>query len=293
LYGPTEASVDVTFWPAGLGTGTSSVPIGRPVWNTRVYVLDATLQPVPPGVVGELYLAGVQLADGYLDRPGLTSGFVPEKIAGDLDFIAVHVYPESGKVDEALETLAGFAVGKPVVIEEMYPLKCSAEELGEFIDRSREIASGWIGFYWGKTPDEYRRGETIQDAIALSWLELFQEKAKAPPQKNPFIVSLQLGAGGRVGRGRQGDRGLQARLVEVLYDRRPARAVALPVAARRRGAGLSVLRADPRGCARGLGPIHHHRWRSRGSARGPYGGGAQRLDEHRPLSVQRPPHAIP
>ncbi|MET9545046.1 amino acid adenylation domain-containing protein [Streptomyces sp. NPDC006627] len=71
LYGPTEAAVDVTYFPYEGGTGLA-VPIGRPVWNTRLHVLDAFLRPVPDGVPGELYLAGVQLARGYHARPGLT-----------------------------------------------------------------------------------------------------------------------------------------------------------------------------------------------------------------------------
>src|SRR5581483_5400534 len=109
---------------------------------------------------------------------GLTSGFVPGKVADDLDFVSVHLYPKKGRVDEALKTLEGFAVGKPVLIEETFPLACSATELEEFIDGSRKHAAGWLGFYWGKTPEELRRSKEIGDVLTLGWLELFQRKAK-------------------------------------------------------------------------------------------------------------------
>ncbi|ORI16486.1 long-chain fatty acid--CoA ligase [Rhodococcus sp. 1168] len=72
LYGPTEAAVSVTSHRVSPDE-SAHVPIGRPEWNTQTYVLDTRLHPVPPGTIGELYLAGGQLARGYLGRPDLTA----------------------------------------------------------------------------------------------------------------------------------------------------------------------------------------------------------------------------
>ncbi|HEX9414351.1 MAG TPA: methyltransferase, partial [Ktedonobacterales bacterium] len=94
LYGPTEASVDVTAWtcqpkppatdesddrPRTARAAGGSVPIGRPIANTQIHLLDRRLQPVPVGVPGELYIGGIGLARGYLHRPELTAErFVPD-----------------------------------------------------------------------------------------------------------------------------------------------------------------------------------------------------------------------
>ncbi len=104
----------------------------------------------------------VGLVDWSLDRPGLRSGFVPDKIVADLDFLCVHFYPKKGEVPKAIETLRGFAVGKPVVTE-----------FGQFITESRAIASGWRT----STGAELRKSKTIGDAILLGWLEFFHREA--------------------------------------------------------------------------------------------------------------------
>jgi hypothetical protein len=128
------------------------------------------------------HLVTVGLVDWSLDRKGLTSGFVPEKVAEKLDFVSVHLYPEAGKLDEAAKTLRGFAIGKPVVVEETFPLKCSPKELDEFVGRSDKDAAGWVSFFWGKPPEDLRQSKELGDALLLQWLELFEKRARTLPK---------------------------------------------------------------------------------------------------------------
>jgi amino acid adenylation domain-containing protein/non-ribosomal peptide synthase protein (TIGR01720 family) len=79
LYGPTETTIDATYYDCCLGTPGTVASIGRPVANTRCYVLDARGEPVPVGVPGELYLGGVQVGRGYVCQPALTAErFLPD-----------------------------------------------------------------------------------------------------------------------------------------------------------------------------------------------------------------------
>lgn len=106
---------------------------------------------------------------GLLPFPQGT-GFDAAALARHLDFIAVHYYPKSAKPDEQLEFLKRFAVGKPLVVEETFPLGCTPDELLRFMERAKPFVNGWISFYWGQTPDELSATGKVGDAMQAQWL---------------------------------------------------------------------------------------------------------------------------
>ena len=120
------------------------------------------------------------------DRTTLvTMGLLPfpgayRTAADSLDFVSPHLYPKTGKVSDEIRLLGQFAWSKPIVIGETFPLTCSADELREFLLRSRPSAHGWIGHWPDESPAQLaalkQSGKaTIKQAIWLSWVELFRE----------------------------------------------------------------------------------------------------------------------
>jgi hypothetical protein len=105
--------------------------------------------------------------------PGAKSAFRDADVSAPLDFLCVHYYPRTGKLDDDLAILKLYNIGKPLVIEEIFPLHADVETTEQFIRRSRTDANGWISFYWGKTPDEYDKEPGIKAALTGSWLRHF------------------------------------------------------------------------------------------------------------------------
>lgn len=126
------------------------------------------------------HLVTVGLVDWSLDRPGLTSGFIPRRACQALDFLAVHLYPEKGKGAEAIATLQLFQeLGKPVLVEETFPLKVTGSEFVAFLDACDQAECGVLGFFWGQIPEELTPPKSIADAILREWLQTFAQRAGA------------------------------------------------------------------------------------------------------------------
>ena len=117
----------------------------------------------------------------WVEGWGHLFGFIPKDVAPHVDFLSIHLYPESKKpanVRKALSECAGH--GKPVVIEETFPLSCTPGELEAFLKESRSIARGWVWHYDGFTPEEYdaraaQGKRTLQDTVWQAALRLFMK----------------------------------------------------------------------------------------------------------------------
>ncbi|ENT6812304.1 enterobactin non-ribosomal peptide synthetase EntF [Enterobacter kobei] len=200
LYGPTEAAVDVSWYPAFgpelAAVEGNSVPIGFPVWNTGLRILDALMRPVPFGVAGDLYLTGIQLAQGYLGRPDLTaSRFIADPFAP-----GERMY-RTGDVARWLDNGAVEYLGRS---DDQLKIRGQRIELGE-IDRAmlslpdvaQAVAHACVFNQAAATGGDAR--QLVGYVVSESGLPLDRDalleslKAQLPPHMVP-VVLLQLSA---------------------------------------------------------------------------------------------------
>lgn len=211
LYGPTEAAVDVSWYPAFgpelAAVQGNSVPIGFPVWNTGLRILDAMMRPVPFGVAGDLYLTGIQLAQGYLGRPDLTaSRFIADPYAP-----GERMY-RTGDVARWLDNGAVEYLGRS---DDQLKIRGQRIELGE-IDRAllslpdvaQAVAHACVFNQAAATGGDAR--QLVGYVVSESGLPLDRDallhalKAQLPPHMVPVVLlhinALPLSANGKLDR---------------------------------------------------------------------------------------------
>ncbi|MRS90087.1 enterobactin non-ribosomal peptide synthetase EntF [Enterobacteriaceae bacterium RIT714] len=211
LYGPTEAAVDVSWYPAFgealAAVEGNSVPIGFPVWNTGLRILDAMMRPVPFGVAGDLYLTGIQLAQGYLGRPDLTaSRFIADPFAP-----GERMY-RTGDVARWLQNGAVEYLGRS---DDQLKIRGQRIELGE-IDRAMQslpdvaqaVAHACVFNQAAATGGDAR--QLVGYVVSESGLPLDRDalletlKAQLPPHMVPVVLlqisDLPLSANGKLDR---------------------------------------------------------------------------------------------
>lgn len=113
--------------------------------------------------------------------PGAKPLFYSPEVGRRLDFVSVHFYPKRGKVEQALEALQAYEVGKPLVVEEIFPLEAGAEEVIDFINSADAHVDGWVSFYWGETIDQCKARGDLAGAIQAAWLEQFRDRSPLHP----------------------------------------------------------------------------------------------------------------
>lgn len=178
LPGETEKATD---WLAGEFGGKYFVQrITRDLaGRTRKQVARAWVDKLAAAIRkhDEWHMITVGVIPWALTFPGAEPLFYSKEVSANLDFASVHFYPKRGEIDQALTALAAYDIGKPLVIEETFPLSCGLGELGRFIEHSRNRADGWISFYWGKGVDEYTEEDGLAGTLIKGWLEFFRKKS--------------------------------------------------------------------------------------------------------------------
>ncbi len=109
--------------------------------------------------------------------PGAKPVFYAPGVAEHFDFVSIHLYPDKGGVDKALAAMSPYEIGKPLLIEETFPLKCSMEEMEDFLEKAKERSAGFLSFYWGRTAAEYAQEQTLTAGLMKAWLEFFAKHA--------------------------------------------------------------------------------------------------------------------
>ncbi|MEO5913538.1 MAG: cellulase family glycosylhydrolase [Luteolibacter sp.] len=153
----------------------------HPDGRSAVEIVEAWVKKLTTAIRAEDpgHLITVGVIPWAMTWPEAKPDFYSPEAARHLDFTSIHVYPKAGEVDKALKALEVYKIGKPLLIEEMFPLNCSVKEMDEFVGKSSSSVSGWIGFYWGKTIGEYQaeKERKPSDTLTSGWLEYFREQA--------------------------------------------------------------------------------------------------------------------
>ena len=101
--------------------------------------------------------------------------FYSPEVAKHLDFVSVHFYPKKEKIREAITALKAYDIGKPIVIEETFPLSCTIDEFKLFMKMTQKVQHGFFSFYWGKTVAEYKKDKDNIAAIMIPYLKFLKE----------------------------------------------------------------------------------------------------------------------
>jgi hypothetical protein len=150
--------------------------------RTPVEIAKAWVQQMTAAIRAEdrNHLVTVGAIPWALVWPTAKPIFYSPEAGGPLDFVSIHLYPNKGEVDKALTAMSVYDIGKPLLIEETFPLSCSIDEMDDFLQRSRNQAEGYVSFYWGRTIEEYESDGKKKPASALigGWLKYFHHKAE-------------------------------------------------------------------------------------------------------------------